>query len=381
MASRNIAGYFRDQQKKCQDHADLCQEWSLLEELYNKKLWHQLTLRVLQFSKHPYFSENDNLIQFYQNFIIDFEHRINPLALMEIVIGVVKQMKDFQEALKFLEKIKENIKSSEEALILCLTAIGNIYLQLNNLDETKKIIKEADKKVNDLDGVTPVHQRFYELSSSYYKLTVDYASYYRDSLRYLGCVDIKDIPNHELLDRAFSLCLAAILGKNVYNFGELLAHPVLNCLQNTNQKWLMDLLYAFNSGDLNKFYELQPLWKQQKDLETNVSSMLQKIMLLCLMEMTFKRPANHRQLTFEEISKETKKPIEEVELLVMKALSLKLVEGLIDGVEQKVHMSWVQPRVLDKQQITGLQDRMKTWFQEVNVMETLVEQQAQEILT
>ena len=54
---------------------------------------------------------------------------------------------------------------------------------------------------------------------------------------------------------------------------------------------------------------------------------------------------------FQEICQETSLPLEEVELLVMKALSLNLVKGYIDQVEQKVYMTWVQPRVLDKKQV------------------------------
>ena len=38
----------------------------------------------------------------------------------------------------------------------------------------------------------------------------------------------------------------------------------------------------------------------------------------------------------------------------MKALSLSLVKGSIDEVEQKCHMTWVQPRVLDLQQVSYL---------------------------
>ncbi len=45
----------------------------------------------------------------------------------------------------------------------------------------------------------------------------------------------------------------------------------------------------------------------------------------------------------------------QVELLVMRALSLELVKGSIDQVDKKVHMTWVQPRVLDRDQVlTGL---------------------------
>ena len=42
----------------------------------------------------------------------------------------------------------------------------------------------------------------------------------------------------------------------------------------------------------------------------------------------------------------------QVELLVMKALSLGLVKGFIDEIDQKVSLTWVQPRVLDLQQVS-----------------------------
>lgn len=54
--------------------------------------------------------------------------------------------------------------------------------------------------------------------------------------------------------------------------------------------------------------------------------------------MTFKRPSHDRQLTFAEIAKETKLPINEIELLVMKALSQGLVKGAIDQVSFKLYV-------------------------------------------
>lgn len=41
----------------------------------------------------------------------------------------------------------------------------------------------------------------------------------------------------------------------------------------------------------------------------------------------------------------------QVELLVMKALSNGLVKGSIDEVDSKVHLTWVQPRVMDLKQV------------------------------
>lgn len=37
MASRDIAGYLNEQQRRTASNPDLSQEWILIEELYNKK--------------------------------------------------------------------------------------------------------------------------------------------------------------------------------------------------------------------------------------------------------------------------------------------------------------------------------------------------------
>lgn len=97
----DVPGYLSEQQRK--SSSELAPEWAALEELYNKKLWHQLTLRLGEFIKNPALSEGDALVKLYQNFIVDFENRINPLALAEIIVVVCRQIKDVDEALQFLE--------------------------------------------------------------------------------------------------------------------------------------------------------------------------------------------------------------------------------------------------------------------------------------
>ena len=87
------------------------------------------------------------------------------------------------------------------------------------------------------------------------------------------------------------------------------------------------------------------------DLKASEVKLRQKICLLCLMEMAFTRPAANKQLSFGEIAAKTKLPEDEVELLVMRALSLGLVKGSIDQVDKKIFVSWVQPRVLDISQV------------------------------
>uniref|UniRef100_A0A8D2NQE1 Proteasome 26S subunit, non-ATPase 13 n=1 Tax=Zosterops lateralis melanops TaxID=1220523 RepID=A0A8D2NQE1_ZOSLA len=318
------------------------------------RLWHQLTLQVLDFVQDPCFAQGDGLIKLYENFISEFEHRVNPLSLVEIILHVVRQMTDPNVALTFLEKTREKVKSSDEAVILCKTAIGALKLNIGDLQVTKETIEEVEEMLNTLPGVTSVHSRFYDLSSKYYQTVGNHAAYYKDALRFLGCIEVKDLPVSEQQERAFTLGLAGLLGEGVYNFGELLMHPVLESLRSTDRQWLIDTLFAFNSGNVETFQALKSAWGQQPDLAANEALLLQKIQLLCLME---------------------------VELLVMKALSVGLVKGSIDEVDKRVHMTWVQPRVLDLQQIKGMKDRLEFWCTDVRSMEMLVEHQAHDILT
>jgi len=377
--TKDVSGYLTEQQRK--SSGDVAVEWGNIEELYNKKLWHQLTLKLLQFVKNPIFAKGDGLLKLYENFISDFEHRINPLSLAEIIVVVVSKITDSAQALDFLEKAKDKVKACEDARVLCMTSMGIIHLRQKDFPPVKALMEECEKILGDVDGVTSVHGRFYELTSNYHKLMGNHARYYQEALRYLGCTDLVDMPTAEQAERAFNIGLAAIVGEGVYNFGELLAHDILASLKGTEREWLINLLYAFNSGDIDKFYSLQDKWSQQPDLNGAVEVMRNKINLLCLMEMTFQRPATDRQLTFENIAKTAKVNKNDVELLVMKALSLDLVRGSIDEIEQKCHMTWVQPRVLDRNQISNMQKRLDSLTNDISHMESLLETHAHDILT
>ena len=56
------------------------------------RLWHQLTLKTLEAVKLPHFSQSGRLKELYDNFLSDFEHRINPLALMEITMYTLRDI-------------------------------------------------------------------------------------------------------------------------------------------------------------------------------------------------------------------------------------------------------------------------------------------------
>ena len=327
------------------------EDWLQIEELYTKKLWHQLTLKCLEFVNKPEVQKAQILIPMYQKFITDFEHRINQLSLVEMCLPIVRQYKDLSLSISFLEKLREKVKLEDQAVVLVDSALGAMHLENKNLDMAKKYVEETESELDKLEGVTSVHSRFYEFSSNYFRTIGNHYEFYKNALKFLGCIKYEDIPVGERHERAFYLSLAAILADGIYNFGELLMHPILGALSGTQDQWLIDFLYAFNRGDLEKFEALRPSWTQQSDLKAAEVKIRQKICLLCLMEMAFQRPANNKQLTFAQVAEKTKLPEDEIELLVMRALSLGLVKGSIDQIDKKIFIRWVQPRVLDISQV------------------------------
>ncbi len=66
-------------------------------------------------------------------------------------------------------------------------------------------------------------------------------------------------------------------------------------------------------------------------------------------------------MTFATISEETKVQLDEIEHLIMKALSLGLLRGSIDQVDEIARISWVQPKVLDRTGIEGMKTRLTEW--------------------
>merc|ERR1712242_309451 len=136
------------------------------------------------------------------------------------------------------------------------------------------------------------------LASRLYMHEGSHADYYRASLRYLGCTELTSLSKEEKKTQAFNLSLAALLGKDIFNFGELLAHSILDDLKGTKKEW-----------------------EKQIDLKNNEETLYVKICLLALMEMTFQRSATDRSLSFKDIAQQTGLEEDKVELLVMKALA------------------------------------------------------------
>ncbi len=67
-------------------------------------------------------------------------------------------------------------------------------------------------------------------------------------------------------------------------------------------------------------------------MKNNKTVLSEKIRIMAFLELLFSLPKNDRHVTFETIAKHSKVPVNDVEMLVMRVMSLNLVKGKIDQV-------------------------------------------------
>ncbi|KAK0394228.1 hypothetical protein QR680_000636 [Steinernema hermaphroditum] len=374
--------YIRHQKSTAQG-AVVQDKWMEIEEHYRKKLWHQLTQLIFDCLRTGVLG-HVNMKELYDNFIQDFERHIAPLYLSMISVLVAHDIynTDPQAAFDFLEARERPCEKSKEAIVRLHTGVIQLKLKrMTNVKEVQNLLEKTQEELDAIAGVTPVHAPFFKVSALFRKETKDYAGYYREALRYLGCGTVDDLEDDEKLEQAVLLGFAALLGNDVYNFGELLTHPIFEVLQQSDYRWLYDVVLAFNSGDVQKFNNLEPSWGQWPDLKGNEEFIRDKIRLLCVMELALTRPSKGRVLPFDVIAEKTQVPLKEVEFVVMRAMSKNLITGTINEPAKVVNISQVQPRVLDSNQIRAMAERISKWKGQVDVMGAVFKENAQEILT
>jgi len=211
------------------------------------------------------------LIQFYHNFITDFETKINLLKLAHFAVVVSRQYSEKEAAVSYLESVIEKLRATKEPritepIIYIETQKALFKLEQGDQKECKKILDDGKSSLDSMTDIDPsVYANFYWVSSQYHKCRQEFSDFYKSALLYLAYTSVEDLSESFKLvcpckflyivlmfclrslaslespikllmsdhicvsqDLAFDLSLSALLGENIYNFGELLAHPIVS---------------------------------------------------------------------------------------------------------------------------------------------------------
>jgi 26S proteasome regulatory subunit N9 len=111
----------------------------------------------------------------------------------------------------------------------------------------------------------------------------------------------------------------------------------------------------------------------QDELKNNKSKLEQKVRLMAFLELAFNLPKSNRVISFDTLQRACSIPIEHVEFMVMKAMSLGLVHGSINQINRDVTISWVAPKVLEAQRISTMLGKFEEWETGVKGVEALIQ--------
>ncbi|CAM9600114.1 unnamed protein product [Chrysoparadoxa australica] len=355
-------------------------------DLFERKLWHQLTVAVYKFVSDETACKSADLTALYDGFIKNFEAKANQLKLAQIICAIARQCSDVKLALKLLEDaLEQRERLGPEASLLLSSELGLYRLKKGDVESIKGMLSSGKEALEDLQAAdTCVHSAHHLLASEYNKVVGPPEAFYKSALMYLAYTPLATIPPEQQYQLATDISLAALTGDGVFNFGEVLATPALKVLEGTPNAWLGSMLQAFNKGDLDAFNSImadnRAAVQAQPAMVNREAFVKEKIALLCLMNMVFERPSHQRIIPFAKIAEGAKLPLDQVEWLIMRAMSLSLIKGIMDEVAQQLHVSWVQPRVLDTEQLTQLVDQLGAWKGSVGKALTYVEDQTPELL-
>jgi len=207
--------------------------------------------------------------------------------------------------------------------------------------------------------------------------------FYKAALMYLAYTPIETINLSIQQQLAVDLCVAAITSEEIFNFGEVVATPILISLRGTQNEWLLNLVHCLNDGDVHKFSVIMNSSSESSEkrsvLMKNQENIKEKLILLSIMNLVFSRASHDRNITFQDVAKATELRVNEVEWALMKALSLGLIRGIIDEIHSTIQVTWVQPRVLSKQNLQMISQQLDGWTDRVKETLLTVEDLAAEL--
>jgi 26S proteasome regulatory subunit N9 len=396
------------------------------------KLWHQLTVLVLDFVENTdstsstfrildhgeggIASDKNTFLSLYDKVVMKVANKLNPLSLCRIGAAIATQCLEqggssIDESKQLLEDLlsKQQQASSSssssqqqsqlhsnnsdhaiaavlylQSKIALLTLPGGTTCTATpvptkeEMDKIYVIMKGNAMVLNQLIPDTPdamiVNAAHYEMSMIYYKIIGPPEAFYTEAIHYLNYYQpsttslSSQTKSHTL---AVDLCLAALTGDGVYNLGQVVMNPIVQVLVGTPDEWLVDVLTTCSKGDVRAFHTMCTATyanqiASQPALVNMGHKMAEKITLLGLVELVFAKPASDRTLSYQEIATGLDAPVDRVEWVVMRAFSVRLMEGSMDQVDETVHVTWILPRSLGNDQMRDLATRFGDWATKVS---------------
>jgi len=351
-----------------------------LATLAAQKQTYQLTHQVILFLDAAAAAnmKGSDMVEFFNNFVTPYASRMGPIELVKILakcsltgdvnVGV---------GLGLLEKYNAQLLQSKNASLLGRILAAELHLKKSkNLSEARTVIDAISESLTDPIYThsinAPVRGSFHLVASDLYLALGNDYEFYGHLLKFLTYTPLADISSETLARTTCQAGIIALIHPEINDFGELLSLPAFSDAAIVSghgaPSWLVDFLRSIHLGNFDAFEAAfkshhSELVKEAELLSKIDTSLRRKLTMISLAELAgFITPEKTRRLSFQQISQHCRVPVTEVEELVMTTMGVgKLIEGVIDEVDETVVITSVKPRVLDNERVIILKNRIENW--------------------
>lgn len=357
-----------------------------LEDFYERKLWNQLALLLEELYEIPDSKHGELRARLYTQFVAQFQSKLNPIKVVDFLLKsfdeprlCLEKLTELELALvaeltkKFSSRRVENPEvaiADDEAIVYVRLQIARYSLLLNEFSKADDILDAVSEKFDTTlqnEYSSKINAAFYLTKCQNYKIRENFNLFYTNGLLYLSSIDSPLSPE-EKLSFCHDLCIAALLGDKIYNFGELILHQILTSISAPENDffWLYNLIQNLNAGQLQKFSEwLQVAFTKSPQLAHHKQFLHEKIVIMALLELISLKLTSDKKILFSEICSVTGTAQDDVEFLIIKCFSLGLIKGFINQIDQVLVVTWLQPRILNLDQVKTLYNHLVNWDSKV----------------
>lgn len=128
-----------------------------LKNLYNSKLWHQLTgvlLKYVQDKTHDA-ADDSHLLTMYNNLILKLNHRLDPIKYAIITISCSRQYQSIEDSIQFLEECKVRLRGKQDALFLLEISQADKKLALGKHHDCFEQLNTIRMQIEQMSDVDP----------------------------------------------------------------------------------------------------------------------------------------------------------------------------------------------------------------------------------
>lgn len=351
-------------------------------------MWHQMTDVLVSYVRETAFDSSGNgneLLEMYNKLILKMNYKLAPLKYALITIYVSRQFESIEDAIVFLEEAKDRLRNRTDALKMLEIAQADKKLSLgkhHDCFEQLNLIREEIEQLSDVDA--KVFSSLAHVYSLYYKRKDDHENYFKACLQYLAYTPSSDMTEAEKKELSIKMGMSIMLGKKVFNLSELLDKDVIHSLLGTDFEWMFHMMQSLGTGNINEFNRIvqqyQEFISRFPNIVNEMTYLEQKVRIIAFLELIFQLGKDERSIPFDRIADVCQVERQDVELLVMKAMSLDLIRGTINEVDQVVHVDWAQPRYLSKNHLQIMAEKINGWQNKLEQTIRLVENNAHELI-